>query len=258
MMLFDSHAHLDVEEFNEDREEMMKAAREAGVSYVVNPGVDLETSLGAIEMARKYPWVYAMVGYYPQETRFMTYELLEKIEELAKEPKVVAIGEIGLDYYWEDTPHDVQQKWFREQIRLAEKLDMPIAIHDREAHGDVVQILKEEKAFDRIRVLMHCYSGSAEMAKELLKLGCYFSISGVVTYKNNKKAQGVIDAIPLDHMCIETDSPYLTPVPFRGKRNDPSKVVYTARKIAEMKGISFEEVAAATCDTAKRFYGIDQ
>ncbi len=151
----------------------------------------------------------------------------------------------------------MQQYWFRRQIQLAVRLGMPIAIHDREAHGDVMRILREEKAFENTKVLMHCYSGSAELARQYLKLGCYFSIAGPVTYKNVKKAPEVIAAIPLDHMCIETDSPYLTPTPFRGKRNDPSLIRYTAEKIAELKGVSYEEVAEATCETAKRFYGIE-
>ncbi len=256
-MLFDSHAHMDVEEFAEDRDELLEHIHADKISYVVNPGVDLETSTGAIELAQKYDWIYAAVGYYPQETCFMDEQMLAVIEELAKKPKVVAIGEIGLDYYWDRTPHDVQQRWFREQIRLAIRLGKPIIIHDREAHGDVVDILKDEKAFDNIKVLFHCYSGSAEMARQLLKEeNCFFSIAGPVTYGKNRKAKAVIETIPLDRMCVETDSPYLTPEPFRGKRNDPSLVEYTARKIAELKGVTFEEVAAATMDTAKRIFGI--
>ena len=257
-MLFDSHAHLDVPEFDGDREELFeRLVTECDISYVVNPGVNLETSKRAVELAQKYPWLYAAVGFYPQETGGMDEDMLFLLEGLAKKDKVVAIGEIGLDYDWKTVPHDVQQYWFRRQIQLAIRLGMPIAIHDREAHGDVMRILKEEKAFENTRVLMHCYSGSAELARQYLKLGCYFSIAGPVTYKNVKKAPEVIAAIPLDHMCIETDSPYLTPMPFRGRRNDPSYVRYTVQKIAELKGVTFEEVATATCETAKRFYGIE-
>ena len=255
-MLFDSHAHLDVPHFDEDRKELFKKIEESNVSFVVNPGVDLETSRNAIKLAQEYPWLYAAVGFYPQETRYMDDDMLVLIENLAKKDKVVAIGEIGLDYYWDRTPHDVQQYWFRKQLQLAIKLNLPVIIHDREAHGDIVQILYEEKVFENTKVLMHCYSGSASMAKELLKHGCYFSIAGPVTYGNNRKAKAVVEAIPLDHMCIETDSPYLTPVPFRGKRNDPTLVEHTARKIAELKGVSFEEVAEATCNTAKKIFGI--
>ena len=255
-MLFDSHAHLDVHQFDEDRKELLKKIEESNVSYVVNPGVDLETSRNAIKLAHEYPWIYAAVGFYPQETRYMDDDMLVLIENLAKKDKVVAIGEIGLDYYWDRTPHDVQQYWFRKQLQLAIKLNLPVVIHDREAHGDIMQILYEEKVFENTKVLMHCYSGSASMAKELLKHGCYFSIAGPVTYGNNRKAKAVIEAIPLDHMCIETDSPYLTPVPFRGKRNDPTLVEHTARKIAELKGVTFEEVAEATFNTAKHIFGI--
>ncbi len=255
-MLFDTHAHLDAQQFDNDRKELLKNLEKGNISYVVNPGVDLETSRNAVKLAQEYPWIYATVGYYPQETKYMDEDMLKLIEGLAKKEKVVGIGEIGLDYYWDTTPHDVQQYWFRRQIQLAIKLNLPIVIHDREAHGDVMQILYEEKAFENIKVLMHCYSGSASMAKELLKHGCFFSIAGPVTYGNNRKAKSVIEAIPLEHMVIETDSPYLTPVPFRGKRNDPSLVEHTARKIAELKGLTFEEVAEATCNTAKNFFGI--
>ena len=257
-MLFDSHAHMDVEEFTQDREELLERIHADKISYIVNPGVDLETSINAVELAQKYDWIYAAVGYYPQETRFMDERMLTVIEELAQKPKVVAIGEIGLDYHWDDTPHDVQQRWFREQIRLAIKLGKPIIIHDREAHGDVVDILKDEKAFDNIKVLFHCYTGSAEMARQLLKEeNCFFSIAGPVTYGTNRKAKAVIETIPLERMCIETDSPYLTPEPFRGQRNDPSLVEHTARKIAELKGVTFEEVAEATMNTAKKIFGIE-
>lgn len=258
LTLFDSHAHLDVPEFDEDRDELLdRLTKECDISYVVNPGMDLETSSNAVKLAQKYPWIYAAVGFYPQKTDKLDEDTFFLLEGLAKKDKVVAIGEIGLDYYWKTVPHDVQQYWFRRQIQLAVKLDKPIAIHDREAHGDVMRILKEEKAFENTRVLMHCYSGSAEMARQYLTMGCYFSIAGPVTYKNAKKAPEIIAAIPLDHMCIETDAPYLTPMPFRGRRNDPSYVRYTAMKIAELKGISLEEVARATCETAKRFYGIE-
>lgn len=256
-MLFDSHAHMDVKEFDEDRDQLLERIHKNKVSLILNPGVDIETSAGAVELARKYDWIYAAVGYYPQETRYLNEGLLAQIEELAADPKVVAIGEIGLDYYWKTTTKDVQQFWFRRQIRMAIRLNKPIIIHDREAHGDVVRILKEEQAFEKTKVLFHCYSGSAEMARQLLKEeNCFFSIAGPVTYGKNRKAKAIIETIPLDRMCVETDSPYLTPEPFRGKRNDPSLVEYTAAKIAELKGITVEEVAAATMDTAKRIFGI--
>ena len=256
-MLFDSHAHMDVHEFDEDRDELLEKLKSDIISYILNPGVDLETSRNAVKLAEKYPWIYAAVGYHPSETKGMDDDVLTMIESLAKNPRVKAIGEIGLDYYWDKTPRDVQQHWFREQIRLAEKLNLPIIIHDREAHGDIKDILIEEKAFEKTGVLMHCYSGGAELARQYAKLGCYFSVAGPVTYGNNKKAKAVLEVIPLDHMCIETDSPFLTPEPFRGKRNDPGFLEYTARKIAELKGITFEEVAASSMETAKKFFDID-
>ncbi len=256
-MIFDSHAHMDTEEFNEDRAEVLEKVHSGKISYLLNPGVDLTSSQNAVRLAEEYPWVYAAVGFHPQETRYLSFDILEELEKLAAHPKVKAIGEIGLDYHWDRTPHDVQHFWFRQQIRLAIKLGLPIIIHDREAHGDIYQILLEEGAFDKIKVLFHCYSGSAEFAKQLRAKGCYFSIAGPVTYKYNKKAAGILAEIPFDRMCVETDSPFLTPEPFRGERNDPSFTEYTVQKVAELKGVSFEEVAERTCATAKELFGIE-
>ena len=257
-MIFDSHAHMDTEEFNEDRAEVLERIHSGKISYVLNPGVDLTSSQDAVKLAEEYPWIYAAVAYHPHETRHLSLDILDEIEALAAHPKVKAIGEIGLDYYWDHSPRDLQQFWFRQQIRLAEKLEMPIIIHDREAHGDIYQILMEESAFDKIKVLFHCYSGSAEFAKQLREKDCYFSIAGPVTYKNNKKAAGILAEIPLDRMLVETDAPFLTPEPFRGKRNDPSYIEHTVQKVAELKGLSFEEVAAVTSENAKRFFGIEE
>lgn len=256
-MLFDSHAHMDTEAFDEDRERVLESARQGNISYIINPGVDLESSRAAVELAHRYPRIYAAVGYHPQMTGSLSWELLEEIRKLTADPKVVAVGEIGLDYYKEKAPREIQQFWFRQQIRLAAETGLPFAIHDRNAHGDTVRILEEEKAFEKTKVLFHCYSGSAEMARQLLRKDCYFSISGSVTYGNNRKAADVLQAIPLDHMMVETDAPFLTPEPRRGERNEPAYIEHTARKIAEYKGLTFEEVAEATCNTAKRFFGID-
>ena len=255
-MIFDSHAHLDVEEFDGDRAEVLKKIRDAGVKYVLNPGVDIETSKAAVRLASEHDWIYAAVGYYPQETRHMNYDLLEEIIILTEQPKVMAIGEIGLDYHWDDTPHDVQQFWFREQIRLAEKLGMPIIIHDREAHGDVFKILQEEKAFDSIKILFHCFSGSAEFARQLTDRGCFLSVAGPITYNMNRKAKAVLSAVPEDRLLVETDSPYLTPVPHRGERNDSSYIVHTIEKAAEYMGKTFEETAELTYRNALSFFGI--
>lgn len=257
-MIFDSHAHIDVEEFDGDRAEVLEKIQEAGVKYVLNPGVDIKTSRAAVKLASEHPWIYAAVGYYPQETRHMNYDLLEEIEKLAADPKVKAIGEIGLDYHWDDTPHDIQQFWFREQIRLAEKLQMPIAIHDREAHGDVFKILEEENAFDNIKILFHCFSGSGEFARQLTDRGCYLSLAGPITYNTNRKAKAVLSVVPEDRLLVETDSPYLTPVPHRGERNDSSYIVYTIQKAAEYLGKTFEETADLTYRNAVSFFGIDE
>ena len=256
-MIFDSHAHMDVAEFDADRNDVLERARAGNISYLLNPGVDLESSRAAVRLAHEYPWIYAAVGYHPHMAGELNEERLESIRELAADPKVVAIGEIGLDYYRDRSPRDVQQYWFRRQINLAAELGLPFAIHDRQAHGDTLKILEEERAFERTRVLFHCYSGSAEMARQLLKKGCYFSVSGSVTYGNNKKAEAVLAEIPLDHMMAETDAPFLTPVPHRGERNEPLFIEHTIRKIAEYKGLTYEETAEGTCRTAKRFFGID-
>ena len=255
-MLFDSHSHIGTVEFDSDRDEVCKRIEDTGMSYVIDIGVDLESSMKAIKLAEKYPWCYATVGYHPHEVKDLDDDTLMLIEGLAKKPKVVAIGEIGLDYYRDYSPRDLQRKWFREQIRLALKLGMPIVIHDRDANDDVLKILKEEKAFGT-KVLMHCYSGSRELARQYVKLGANISISGTITYKNARRGIEVVEAIPLEHLLIETDCPYLTPEPFRGRRNEPTFIKYTAQRVAEIKGISFEEVAETTCNNAKKFFGIE-
>lgn len=255
-MLFDSHSHIGTVEFDSDRDEVCKRIEDTGMSYVIDIGVDLESSMKAIKLAEKYPWCYATVGYHPHEVKDLDDDTLMLIEGLAKKPKVVAIGEIGLDYYRDYSPRDLQRKWFREQIRLALKLGMPIVIHDRDANDDVLKILKEEKAFGT-KVLMHCYSGSRELARQYVKLGAKISISGTITYKNARRGIEVVEAIPLEHLLIETDCPYLTPEPFRGRRNEPTFIKYTAQRVAEIKGISFEEVAETTCNNAKKFFGIE-
>ena len=256
-MIFETHAHYDDEKFDEDRAELLSSMQENGIGRIINVSANLESLENTRKLMEVYPFIYGAFGLHPDEVGDLNEDVMARMRELCRMEKAVAVGEIGLDYYWDKENHEKQEYWFRRQIQLAVKLGKPIAIHDREAHGDVMRILKEEKAFENTRVLMHCYSGSAEMARQYLTMGCYFSIAGPVTYKNAKKAPEIIAAIPLDHMCIETDAPYLTPMPFRGRRNDPSYVRYTAMKIAELKGISLEEVARATCETAKRFYGIE-
>lgn len=265
-MLFDSHAHINSEEYDDaERARIVEAIERSDLEYVMDIGFDLASSVMAVEHARIYPWCYAAVGCHPHDTKTMDEETLEMFRGLAKKPKVKAIGEIGLDYYYNHSEKDVQQYWFRRQIQLALELDMPILIHDRDANDDVMHILKEEGVFAKARIdklgdaklLMHCFSGSKELAQQYIKLGATISIAGPVTYKNARKSVEVVQAIPLDHLLIETDSPYLTPEPHRGKRNRPDYVEYTARKIAEIKGISYEEVARITLNNAKKFYSID-
>ena len=282
-MFFDSHAHLNNEMSDEARAAMVRAIEDSELDYVMDIGFDLSSSKLAVDHAAKYPWCYAAVGCHPHDTDSMDDMQLALIKGLAKKKKVMAIGEIGLDFHYDHSPRDVQREWFRRQIRLANELKMPIAIHSREADQEVLDILKEEGAFSDerkswfperpdttgyvskqpgtckdARVLLHCFSGSAELGSQYVKLGATISIAGPVTYKNNRKTVGVVAELPLDFLLVETDSPYLTPEPFRGKKNDPSKVEYTARKVAEIKGLSLEEVAAKTKENAMRFYGITE
>jgi len=253
-MLFDTHAHYDAEQFDQDREEVLAGLSSRGVSLVVNPGCDISSSQKAVELAHKWPFLYAAVGYHPEECGPYDPAELDILRELARDPKVAAIGEIGLDYYWEENPpRELQQQVFRDQLALARELDLPVIVHDREAHGDSLAIIKE---FPQVRGVFHCFSGSAEMAKELVKLGWMVSFTGVLTYKNARKAVEAALAVPLDRVMIETDSPYMAPVPYRGKRNDSGYVRCVCEKLAEIRGISFEECAEITLENGKRFYGI--
>lgn len=254
-MLFDSHTHLDAEQFDHDRELVIKRARLNGISYMLNPGADLSSSVKAVELAEAHDFIFAAVGVHPHDADQMDTEMLSMIEHLAKKSVVKAIGEIGLDYYRNLSPKDVQIYWFREQLRLAKRLNLPVIIHDRDANDDVLRILKEEKSFET-GVLMHCYSGSRELAEQYVKLGAMISLAGPVTYKNARKSVEVAEVVPISHLMIETDAPYLTPEPNRGKRNEPMYVRSTCERLATIKGISFEEMAAVTMANAKRFFKI--
>lgn len=255
-MLFDSHAHLNDERFDQDRDQLIAHLRENDVDLVVNPGADMETSRTAIELAKKHDFIYAAIGVHPHDVKNMTEEDIETLKKWVQEnDKVVAIGEIGLDYYYDLSPKDLQKKWFIRQIQLANELGLPFIVHDRDAHGDTFEIIKKYKTPETGCVL-HCYSGEIELAKEYIKMGCYISIPGTVTFKNNRKTVDVAKNIPLEWMFIETDSPYMAPVPNRGKRNDPSMVRFVAEKIALERGISYEEVCQVTKENAKRFFGI--
>lgn len=255
-MLFDSHAHLNDERFNEDREELISSLQEKGVDLVVNPGACIKTSIESVELANKYDFIYAAVGVHPHDVGELDETAIDTLRQLATEnKKVVAIGEIGLDYYYDNYPREVQKEWFIKQIELANELKLPIIIHDRDAHGDTFEIIKKYKS-PEIGCVLHCYSGNVELAREYVKMGCYISLSGTVTFKNNKKTKEVAREIPLDRLFIETDSPYMAPTPHRGKRNNPSLVQFVADTIAVEKGVSYETVCEATKENAKRFFEI--
>ena len=252
-MYFDTHAHYDSSKFAEDRDEVIRAAYESGVSLIVDPGDTLERSKNTVALAEQYNFIYAAVGVHPEEFETWTDDTVDRLRELAGNPKVVAIGEIGLDYYWDKSHTELQKQMFRTQIELALELNLPIIVHDREAHGDCFSIVCDYPA---LRGVFHCYSGSAEMAKELLKRGWYLGFDGPITYKNNVKAMEVLAVTPLDRIVLETDSPYLSPVPNRGKRNDSRNLPYIAAVVAREKGISVEDAAAITFENGKRLYGI--
>ncbi|MCH1626949.1 TatD family hydrolase [Ferdinandcohnia quinoae] len=254
-MLIDTHAHLNAIQYNEDLEEVIERAQSEGVTTIVVVGFDRETITRAIELAEQYEFIYATVGWHPVDAIDMTDEDLKWIEELCSHPKVVALGEMGLDYYWDKSPKDIQKEVFRKQIALAKKVKLPIIIHNREATSDIMEILQEENASE-VGGIMHCFTGSVEVAKQCIDMNFYISFGGPVTFKNAKKPKEVAAEIPLDRLLIETDCPYLTPHPFRGKRNEPSYVKYVAEQIAELKGLPFEEIAAKTSENAKRFFGI--
>ena len=306
-ILFDSHTHINNDGYSEEeRARLIAAIEDSEVAYVMDVGFDLPSSERAVSDAALLPWCYAAVGVHPHDTKTMTEEIYEKIRRLAGQPKVQAIGEIGLDFYYNHSDAEDQRYWFRRQIRLANELHMPIVIHAREADQETMDILKAEGAFSEercgwfplrpgtgigrkagaqttqkasragegrraeacdctenccmekdARVLLHCFSGSRELAEQYVKLGATISIAGPVTYKNNRKTSEVVSAIPIEYLLVETDAPYLTPEPHRGKKNQSPYVAYTARRVALLKGISYEEAARRTLENAKRFYGID-
>lgn len=254
-MLFDSHSHMYYKDFEKDINQVIERMEQAGVKYVLNAGTDLETSLLAIDMAKKYEGFYASVGCHPHDVKELDDETILMFKSLCKKEKVCAIGEIGLDYFHEHSPRDLQKYWFRKQIQLAHEVKKPIIIHDRDANEDTMKILKEENAFE-LGVLMHCFSGSLELARQYVKLGAMISIAGPITFKNSKKLADIAREISLEYLMVETDAPYLTPEPFRGKRNESSYVRHTAQKVADIRGVDLEVIAEATTANAKRFFGI--
>lgn len=251
--IFDVHAHYDDEKFDEDREELLSSLPSMGVKYIVNASVDLDTAKKAIDFSEKYPFMYAAVGIHPENMEGLPANYLNILGDLyEKNDKVAAIGEIGLDYYW-DIPKEPQLKVFEDQLKLAIELNAPVVIHDREAHADTMRILKK---YPPEKILLHCYSGSAEMLKEVLKLGAFISMGGVVTFKNARVPVEVCEAVPVEKLMLETDCPYLSPVPFRGKRNSSEKIAFTAEKIAGIKGMDVQSLIDATTRNACGFFGI--
>jgi len=254
-MIFDTHAHYDAQQFNPDRHEVLSALPEKGVQLVVNPGCDEESSRMSIALAAKYDYIYAAVGWHPEEWEKWDAQSIHTLRELCKAPKVVAIGEIGLDYYWDKEHKEIQKEMLIAQLKLAQELSLPVIIHDREAHEDCLDIVS---CFPGIRGVFHCYSGSAEMAKILVKDGWYLGFDGPITYKNNKKAAEVLSVVPMERILLETDSPYMAPVPHRGKRCDSSLIPHMAEKVAEVKGLTAEEVLRLTNENGRRLFGLEK
>ena len=253
-MLFDTHAHMDSRSFNEDREELLRRLPDQGIALLMNPGCSLESSKKAVALAEKYDYIYAAVGSHPDAADEVNEAVLDEYRTLCKlNPKVKAIGEIGLDYHYEDIPRQLQKTAFIAQLELARELDLPVIVHEREAHEDGMAIIRQ---FPTVTGVFHCYSGSAEMAKELVKLGWYIGFTGVLTFKNARRAIEAAQAIPLERIVLETDCPYMSPEPFRGRRNDPSKLYRMAEVLAEIRGISAEDAMHITCENGKRLYRI--
>lgn len=253
-MFFDTHAHYDSSKFQDDRHAVLRAVFESGVSLIVDPGDTVERSANALSLAHQYEFIYAAAGVHPEEFDTWQSDSIDRLRALAMDPKVVAIGEIGLDYYWDKEHVELQKQMFRAQIELALELNLPIIVHDREAHGDCFDIVMQ---YPELRGVFHCYSGSAEMAKELLKKGWYLGFDGPITYKNNVKAAEVLAVTPVDRILLETDSPYLSPVPNRGKRNDSRNLPYIAEAVARVKRLTIQEIAALTAENGKRLFGIE-
>ena len=254
-MLFDTHAHLDDRAFDCDREELLAGLAARGTSMVMNPGCSLDSSKNAVALANRYPWIYAAVGSHPDVADEVNETVLDRYRLLAAQnPKVKAIGEIGIDYHYEDIPRELQLKAFRMQMELAKELNLPVIVHEREAHEDGMKVVKE---FPEVKGVFHCYSGSAEMARQLVNSGWYIGFTGVLTFKNARKAIETAESIPLERIVLETDCPYMAPVPHRGKRNDPGYLCYMAQKLAEIRGVSLEEIQHITTENGKRLYRID-
>jgi len=252
-MLIDSHSHLEMPEFKKDLEQVIQRAMESGVEHIFTVGTEKKGWMRALEIAHSHPSVYAILGVHPHNAKEIDEETYSTLRKLCRDEKVRAYGEIGLDFYRNLSPRDVQLRRFREQIGLAKEIGLPVVIHDRQAHRETLEILKSEKAGE-CKGIIHCFSGDYEMAKDCIEMGFYISVPGTITYKNADGFQEIVKRLPLETLLIETDAPFLAPVPFRGKRNEPSFVRYTAQKVAEIKKVSFEKIAEVTTENAFRVY----
>lgn len=253
-MLFDTHTHMDDSAFDEDRNQLIAEYPKQNIALLMNPGCSLETSKAASALSQKYDYIYAAVGSHPDSADEVNDDVIDQYRELCRtNPKIKAIGEIGLDYHYEDNPREIQQKAFRMQMKLAQELNLPVIVHEREAHEDGMKIVEE---FPTVKGVFHCYSGALDMAKWLIQRGWYIGFTGVLTFKNAKKAIEVASNIPLDRIVIETDSPYMAPEPFRGSRNDSSKLYRMAEKLAEIRNLTIEEAQDITLENGKRLYRI--
>lgn len=256
-MIFDSHAHYDDHAYDGDREEILPALARDGVGTVVNVGASLEGTRRTVELIRKYPFMYGAAGVHPDEVGELNEETFAWLREQCLQKKIVAVGETGLDYYWDKESHEVQKKWFVRQLKLAKELSLPVIVHSREAAADTMEILKQEYS-PQTPAVIHCYSYSPELAREYVKMGYYLGIGGVVTFKNAKKLKEVVLETPLERILLETDCPYLTPEPYRGKRNDSRNLTYVAKAVADIKGLTPEAVIEATEKNAGTFYRLDR
>ncbi|GKH34951.1 TatD family hydrolase [Muricomes sp. OA1] len=253
-MIFDTHAHYDDEQFDEDRDSLLCSMQEGGVGTIVNAGSDVASWEDVRALTARYPFIYGAAGVHPDDVGELNEENFRRLRAVLQEEKMVAVGEIGLDYYWDNESHEVQKKWFIRQLELARELEMPVIIHSREAAADTLQIMKEHAL--GLEGVIHCFSYSAEMAREYVKMGFYIGVGGVVTFKNSRKLKEVVEETPLEYLLLETDCPYLAPVPNRGKRNSSLNLVYVAEQIAVLKQLSYDEVVEQTEKNARRLYNL--
>lgn len=256
-MIFDSHAHYDDEAFDEDRDEVLRSLAKGGVGTVVNVAAGLEGTRRTVELTEQYPFIYGAAGVHPDGVGELNEDTFAWLREQCRKEKIVAVGETGLDYYWDKEDREIQKQWFRRQLELARELSLPVIVHSREAAADTMEILKE--AYDpKVPVVIHCYSYSPEQAREYVKMGYYLGVGGVVTFKNARKLKETVKEAPLEQLLLETDCPYLAPVPFRGRRNDSGNLVYVAEAVAQIRGITAEEVIRATEENAQSFYRLER